>query len=61
MNVEEIPIVNVVGMTGQSLVVVKSFADLKNIAKTLRRPILKLACFGDTQKFLVLDKNTNRD
>ena len=52
---EAIPIVRVDEMTGTSLVVVKSFTDLKVVAKTLRKPILRLPRVGNTQKFIVLD------
>lgn len=55
---EEIPIVSVVGITGTALVTVNSFADLKIVAKALKKPIMKLARFGDTQRFFVSDKNT---
>lgn len=38
--------------------VVKSYTDLKNVAKALKKPIMKLPRYGDTQKFFVSDKNT---
>ena len=56
---EEVPIVDVVGTTGTALVVVKSYTDLKNVAKTLKKPIMKLPRYGDTQTFIVSDKKTN--
>ena len=54
---EEIPIVRVDEMTGNSVVVVKSFTDLKVVAKTVAKPILRLPRVGNTQKFIVLDTN----
>jgi len=55
---EAIPIVRVDEMLRTSLVVVKTFTDLKIVAKTLNKPILRLQRIGDTQKFIVLDTNT---
>ncbi len=55
---EAIPIVRVDEMLRNSLVVVKTFTDLKIVAKTLNKPILRLQRIGDTQKFIVLDTNT---
>ena len=54
---DEIPIVRVEEMTGTSVVGVKTFTDLKIVAKTLHRPILRLPRVGNTQKFIVLDSN----
>ncbi len=52
---DRIPIVRVEEMTGSSVVVVKSFTDLKVVAKTIGKPILRLPRVGNSQKFIVLD------
>ena len=52
---DEIPIVRVEEMTGTSVVGVKTFTDIKIVAKALGKPILRLPRVGDTQKFIVLD------
>ncbi len=54
---DEIPIVRVEEMTGTSVVGVKTFTDIKIVAKALKKPILRLPRVGDTQKFIVLDSN----
>ena len=52
---DEIPLVRVEEMTGTSVVGVKTFTDIKIVAKALGKPILRLPRVGDTQKFIVLD------